>query len=200
MSSFEIEGIMFSHWDFNIREGWIGDAWIAASMIVAENYRSAFEEFSKKMFKLIPKISLISQTYTEYITEPFLIHKTGSDTVFFRHIKLISGVGLMFMKKEQNALEKLLRIDTIPEAFYYYWNDAVNATGYSAKLLLMFSAIESLVKRNGKKDWNLINDILGKKLVLKFFINFFFVSFRKNAFIFYIFNHFLSLFRFDFSF
>jgi hypothetical protein len=33
----------------------------------------------------------------------------------------------------------------------------------------MFSAIEALVKKNGKKDWNLINEILGEDLVKELF-------------------------------
>lgn len=168
-ASFDIEGVEFSHWDFNYGDGWISNAWIAASIIDAENYHKAFSEFIKKLSRLIPRISLISQSYIEYLFEPFLIHKTGSNIAFFRYTKDVNAVGLMFMENEQKALTKLLANTEIPEAFYYYWNDAVNATGYSAKLLLMFSAIEALVKRNGKKDWNLINEILGEGLVKELF-------------------------------
>jgi hypothetical protein len=168
-ASFDVDGIEFSHWDFNYRDGWVSDAWIATSTISAEKYYIAINEFRKKLSRLIPRISLISQCYIEYLSEPFLIHKTTSDTAFFRYVKDDDVVGLGFAESHKKALNKLMVITEIPEEFYYYWKDAVNATGYSAKLLLMFSAIEALVKKNGQKDWNLINEILGKDLVRELF-------------------------------
>jgi len=168
-ASFSNDGIEFSHWDFNYGDGWITDAWIATATIEAKNYQKAFSVFIKTMSRLVSRISLISQSYIEYLSEPFLIHKIGSNTAFFRYTNDVRAVGLMFMESEQKALTKLLANTEIPEAFYYYWNDAVNAYGYSAKLLLMFSAIEALVKKNGQKDWNLINKILGEDLVKELF-------------------------------
>ncbi|QQR77489.1 MAG: hypothetical protein IPJ67_05195 [Candidatus Moraniibacteriota bacterium] len=168
-ASFEIDGVKFSHWDFNHRDGWLTDAWLATSTIEAENFHKAFTKFIKKLSRLIPRISLISQSYIEYLSEPFIVHKEGSDTAFFRYTNDTDAVGLMFMEGEQEALKILLDNKIIPEAFYYYWNDAVNVTGYSAKLLLMFSAIEAMVKKNGKKDWSLINEILGVDLVKELF-------------------------------
>jgi hypothetical protein len=81
-------------------------------------------------------------------------------------------MGLTFTQNEQNALYELLKNKQIPEDFYYYWNDLVNTAGYSAKLLLMFSAIEALVPRNPKVDKSVIQaekqrlkeKILGKRL------------------------------------
>lgn len=168
-ASFDIDGVNFSHWDFNYRDGWVSDAWIAMSTITAENYVVAINELIKKLTKLIPRISLISQSYIEFISEPFLIHKVNSDVAFFRYITDARGGGLMFMENEQKALSKILEAKDIPETFYYYWNDATNTTGYSSKLLLMFSAIEALVKKNGSKDWDFIHKILGEDLVKELF-------------------------------
>lgn len=168
-ASFDVDGVKFSHWDFNYRDGWLSDAWIATTTITAVNYVDAINELLKKLAKLIPRIALISQSYIEYISEPFLIHKINSDVIFFRYTTDVRGGGLMFMENEQKALTKLLGAKEIPESFYYYWNDAVNTTGYPAKLLLMFSAIEALVKKIGNKDWTLINKILGEDLVKELF-------------------------------
>lgn len=168
-ASFEIDGVEFSHWEFNYRDGWLKDAWLATAIIEAENYHKAYAEFKKKLSRLIRRISLISQSYIEYLSEPFIIHKIDSDTAFFRYTKDKSMVGLMFMEKEQKALKILFDNQTIPESFYYYWKDAVNVAGYSAKLLLMFSAIEALVKNNGQKNWGLINKIFGTELVKELF-------------------------------
>ncbi|MFH1745320.1 MAG: hypothetical protein ABH881_04105 [bacterium] len=169
-ASFDIDGIEFSHWDFNFRDGWLkNDAWIVKIEIEASNYVDAINNLWKKLSKIVPRISLLSQSYIEYIFEPFFVYKIGSDVAFLRYTADTMGGGLMFMEKEQKALTELLGEKEIPETFYYYWNDAVNATGYSAKLLLMFSAIEALVKKNGQKDWNLINEILGVDLVKDLF-------------------------------
>ncbi len=169
LTSFEIDGVKFSHWEFNYRDGWTNDAWLATAEISAESFLDALNELARKLSKLISRISLISQSYIEYINEPFLIHKKGSDVFFFRYVADAHVGGLMFMENEQKALNQLLNNKNVPEPFYYYWNDAINASGYSAKLLLMFSAIESLVKDNGKKNWNLTNEILGKDLVKELF-------------------------------
>lgn len=162
--SFTFEDVTFSHWDFNLRDGWLEDAWLAESTIEAPSSPGAFKIFREKIDRIVPRISLLVQSYIEYGTEPFLIHKEGSDVAFFRYTKDSGAVGLMFTEREQEALGLLLANAAIPKEFFYYWNDAVNAIGYSSKLLLMFSAIEALVKKNGKKDWQLMELILGKQL------------------------------------
>jgi hypothetical protein len=174
-ASFDVDGISFSHWDFNYRDGWLSDAWIAEFNTEAKDSHKAFKLFRDKLVKIIPRIALISQSYIEFYGEPFLISKVNSDVAFFRYTKDVRSVGLMFMEGEQKALKVLLKSTEIPEAFYYYWNDAVNTIGYSPKLLLMFSAIEALVKKDGKKDWNLINTILGENLTKELF------GTRKNS-------------------
>ncbi len=74
-ASFEVDGVKFFHWDFNYQDAETGDAWIATSTITAANFLDAINELTKKLSKLIPRIAFISQSYTEYIFEPFLIYK-----------------------------------------------------------------------------------------------------------------------------
>ena len=172
-ASFNSDGVEFSHWDFNYRDGWLSDAWIAASSINAKNYVDAINELGKKLSRIIPRISLISQSYIEYIFEPFVVHKIGSDVAFFRYSLDVRGGGLMFMENELKALNKLLSIKEIPDTFYYYWNDAVNTAGYSSKLLIMFSALEALAKKRDKnifkKPIDLYSEILGSDLAFEIF-------------------------------
>ena len=160
--------IEFSHYNFSYRKGWEGEAWIASSEIEAKNYHKAFDLFYQKLSHIMLRIPFISQSYTN-INESFLIHKLKDPKVFFRYIKSAKGVGLMFMEKEKRALEELLKNNVIPNEFFFYWRDVVNTIGYSAKLLLMFSAIEALAKslaknKNKKDKYNIIEKILGKKL------------------------------------
>ncbi len=164
--AFTTDGVELTHWSFNFRDGWLGDAWLASGMVEAVSYVDAFVRFRAKLDRIIPRIALISQCFIDYLREPFLIHRTDSDVAFFRWSGERKGVGLMFMEKEQQALEELLNAPSVPHEFFLYWNDAVNTTGYSSKLLLMFSALEALVKRkNGTKDWALLGQILEPQLV-----------------------------------
>ena len=81
----------------------------------------------------------------------------------------------MFMEKERDALVELLKREDIPEPFYSYWNDAVNVPGYSAKLLLMFSALEAIARKRDKsvykKAIDLYNKILGEELAIEIFVD-----------------------------
>ena len=157
VSSFCIEDITFSHWDFDYGRGWSGDASFAESVVEATNFHEACHVFRLKLGKIIPRVSLIIQCFIEFLNEPFIIHKENSDVAFFRYTTDRGSVGLMFMEKEKKALDILLVDIKVPDAFYRYWNDAVNTTGYSSKLLLMFSAIEALVKKDGKKIGKRLN-------------------------------------------
>lgn len=172
-ASFEAEGVSFSHWDFNYRDGWINDAWIVTATIEANNLLEAINELRRRLSRSISRISLISQSYIEYISEPFLVQKNDDEIVFFRYSADVRGGGLMFMEKEQKALNYLLEIKEIPETFYYYWNDAVNVATYSAKLLLMFSALEAYARNRDKKifraSMDLYSEILGIDLALEIF-------------------------------
>ena len=145
-ASFVLRDIRFSHWDFNIRDGWNQDNWLATSLVEASNLNDAYKKFTTTLAKIVPRIALISQCYVQYLTQPFLVRRTDSQIAFVKYISEAKPVGLMFREKDLNGLNVLLDNCEIPEEFYYYWNDAVNSIGYSPKLLLMFSAIEALVK------------------------------------------------------
>lgn len=78
--------------------------------------------------------------------------KNGADVGFFRQTKDVDPVGLMFTEKQFKALEMLCGNTDIREEFYYYWNDVMNASGYTPKLLLVFSAWKLLPRAAlGKK-------------------------------------------------
>lgn len=166
---FEIEGIKLEHWDFNHRDGWKGDAWLASSEIAAKNFSEAYKLFMDKLSKIVPRIAFVGQCYTKTFGQPFLITKRNSTISFFGDYHAVKHVGLMFLESQESALNRLMTSD-INDAFFYYWNDATNTMGYAPKLLVMFSAIEALAKKpNGDKDWHLIVEILGQELKDKIF-------------------------------
>lgn len=167
--SFVSLDISFSHWEFNWSDSWKQDYWLASSNIEAPDIDAAYRGFSAKLAKIIPKIALLSQCYVQHLAQPFLIHRTNSDIAFIKYVTDVKGVGLMFQDKHFDGLKILLEKPEIPEEFYYYWNDAVNALGYSSKLLSMFSAIEALVKtrpgrKKGRDYWEKLEFILGPEL------------------------------------
>lgn len=174
LASFEIDGLEFSHWDFNFRDGWKeSDAWMVSVETEAESLFDAINIFRAKLSKLIPRISLICQSYIEFTREPFIVHDISRDIAFFEYSQDVKSGGLMFMEKERDALVELLKDEQIPEPFYYYWNDAVNASGYSAKLLLMFSAMEAMARKRdktkSKEPLDLYIKILGNDLAQEIF-------------------------------
>src|SRR2546425_180177 len=164
-AAFSVGQVRYSHWDFDPNRGWPSDCWLAEALINADNYKAAFRIFRQDLSRVVPRISLISQTYIDFLHQPFLIVKDGEQVGFLRYTRKRAGVGLMFVEDHQQALVRLLADPSIPEEFYYYWNDVVNAVGYTPKLLLMCSAIECLTRiRHGEKDWTKVERVLGREL------------------------------------
>lgn len=132
--AFDIDGIQFTHWDFNERKVWKDNAWLATATINSNGYIPAINEFRSKLAKITPRISLISQAYIEHQNEPFLVQELGGEHSWLRYARNNKPVPLMFTNTDKIALNELLGKHNIPESFYHYWNDAVNAIGYSAKI------------------------------------------------------------------
>lgn len=173
-ASFEVDGLEFSQWNFSFRDGCKDpDAWIAMANIEAINFVNAIDSFRAKLNRIIPRVSLICQSFIEYSREPYIVHDLSKDIAFFEYSQDIKGVGSMFMGEELDALKYLLKYNMVPEHFYNYWHDAVNASGYSAKLLLMFSAMEAMARGRDKskfeKPLDLYIKILGEDLAKKVF-------------------------------
>lgn len=170
VTGFTAEGVRFSPWQNEPHEGWwTNPYWLATAKIEANDYGQAWNIFRERLARLVPRIALVSQCYTEYHGQPFLIRRTNPDVAFIRWTKERGATGLMFMADELLAFNALFANSQIPDEFFWYWSDATNATGYSSKLLLMLSAVEALVKvrkgkRKGQKSFAKLERILGRKL------------------------------------
>ncbi len=164
-AAFSVGPVRYSHWDFDPGRGWPSDFWLAEASIEADDYKTAFRMFRQELNRVIPRISLISQAYIDFLQQPLLIAKDGEQIGFLRYLRKKPGVGLMFLEDHREALVRLLGDASIPEEFYYYWNDVVDAVGYTPKLLLMCAAIECLTRMgHGKKDWEKVVRVLGREL------------------------------------
>lgn len=170
VTGFSAEGVQFSSWPAEPPGGWwTHPYWLATTEVEADDFRQAWSIFWKKLETLVPKIALVSQCYTEYRGQPLLIRRTNPDVAFVRWTAERGATGLIFMADELQAFSALLTNSKVPDEFFWYWNDATNATGYASKLLLMLSAVEALVKirkgkRKGQKSFCKIERILGRRL------------------------------------
>ena len=168
LPQFEIDGLLLSNWDSK-NEGYIGNAWRAEATIEADGHKSANKEFFEKLNKAIPRVAMISQCYIEYILESVLIHKLGYDEVYLFCVEPNNGTGLSFGDSQIKALNKLCKNRNYDD-FFYIWKDMVNCSGYSGKLLLIFSAFEALFKESDIKTTNEFREkVLGKILSDKIF-------------------------------
>jgi hypothetical protein len=144
---FTRNGIRFSSWEHDTGEAWRSRFWMADSEIEAGTFPDAWKLFQVALTKVVSRISFVGQAYHTDIGQPYLIKRADSDIAFFRHTRDRGPVPLHFNEEELGALDILLSDVRIPDAFYLYWNDAVNAMGYAAKLVLMFAAIEILCEK-----------------------------------------------------
>ena len=147
LAPFTRNGIHFSSWETNPDLAWRSRFWLAEREIESCDFREAWKMFHESLTKTISRIAFVGQAYCMHSAQPFLIHRTDSDIAWFRHSIEREAVPLMFDSDELGSLDLLLGHSEISEAFYLYWNDAINAFGYSSKLVLMFAALEILFQR-----------------------------------------------------
>jgi hypothetical protein len=168
---FSHDGIEYEPWSFNWGDGAIGYSWLASIEIEAMNLEEAHQIFRKKLLDSTPKIALISQCYTEFLFQPFIIRNIEKDHAYFFNIFDQDPVPLHFDEESLKALN-MLHENIASSEFLNYWNDATNTVGVSPKMLLLFSAIEALCKKpNGNIDRAKRIKILGEELEIKFFEN-----------------------------
>jgi hypothetical protein len=164
---FTLDDIKFSNWDFNLADGPKTDFCLLEAEMEASSLGDALSMFYKKINPIISRMTFVSQCYSEHLNEPYLIQKKGSNIALFKYAKESRGISLHFDDGEGLALNILMSNKSIGDEFFYYWNDAINTTSYSAKLLLFCSALESLEKSDFGKRYNkfiLRTEILGEEL------------------------------------
>ncbi len=145
ITSFKIDDIEFSQWNYSIGKWSFWDQWLCKSTIEALDYHEALKLHFYKLNKIIPKIAFIGQAYINHNYWSILISKWDIWLLFYRYPS--KGGWLPFWKKEQNILNNIFHNPDVPQEFYSYWYDLINTTWYSWKILLLCSAIESLLPK-----------------------------------------------------
>lgn len=136
--------IRFSSW---LPDAWTTRFWLAETTRDADDFISAWKAFREALSKIVSRVAFAGQAYHTDLGQPYLIKRADSNIAYFRHSQDRQPVPLHFGQEELDSLDILLADTRIPDAFYFYWNDAVNAVGYAAKLVLMFAAIEILFEK-----------------------------------------------------
>ena len=72
-ASFTLLDVHFLHWDFDHRNDWSHNYWLATGSIEESNLDQAFRQFREKLGKIIPRVALIGQCYVESVSQPFLV-------------------------------------------------------------------------------------------------------------------------------
>src|SRR6266852_2733468 len=85
MAMFTVDSVTLSHWDFDISRGWASHSWLAEQSVKADNFKRACEIPRKSLGRIVPRIALISQTYIDYLSQPLLIGKEGTNVGFLRY-------------------------------------------------------------------------------------------------------------------
>ena len=160
--SFTLKEVTFTPWIKDPHERWRSGAWLAEADIKAENLSDAIQSYDIIMSQIVPRIAFVGQAYINDRYGPMVIKRSDKDFAWIRSTILREPVSLDFMDEELYALEKLLSNESIPDTFYYYWNDAVNTVGYTGKLMLMLAAIDSFAVRGRRRSTRV--KILGDEL------------------------------------
>jgi hypothetical protein len=146
---FTSNNIQFSSW---VPEAWTTRFWLAESTRDAHDFISAWKAFQETLSKTVSRVAFVGQAYHTDLGQPYLIKRADSNIAYFRHSQDRQPVPLHFGQEELDSLRMLLADTRIPDAFYFYWNDVVNAVGYAAKLVLIFAAIEILFEKASRTN------------------------------------------------
>lgn len=149
--TFTVDGVTFRPWRVDPREYWRAGEWLVEASLEAATLEEVFRNYELKMSRIVPRIAFVGQAYINDRMGSIFIRRDDKDFGWLRSIVEQDPVSLDFMDEEREALDALLSNTTVPDAFYHYWNDAVNTTSYTGKLLLMFGAIDSFAMR-GKRQ------------------------------------------------
>jgi hypothetical protein len=150
---FEVEGVRFSPWDTEAGRYSGSHQWLAERTVHADSVVDAAQKSWSVLARVVPRIALVAQAYVEFVSQPFLIVREDCNVGKVRYTTNKGGVGLGFLDDQFAALTELLNEPSVPEEFYFYWNEAVNTTGYTPKILLMLSGVEAWAKRVDRSNW-----------------------------------------------
>lgn len=165
----ELDGFKFRQWQSNLRDGWLGEGWVAEIEVEATDGIQALNNALGQLWKIIPKVCFISQCSMDFDSQSFLILKQTDNEerkFFYRYTYAQKDSGLHFGQKEMESY-KDLNSYPYPSVFRYL-QESNNSSTYFPKLSLLLSALEAMSGKveKTKEDGSIIT-IYNKDLMIK---------------------------------
>lgn len=138
---FEYRGYKFSGWKIDYTNG-CQDGWLAQKEIVQDSIDNAWKEFMAEFISLVDKIGFISQCYTSFELQPYVIYRKDREEVFFKYAREQRPVPLHFNKPDMQSLENLERYDK--NEVFTYLRESTNAGSFTTRLAMLVAALEAI--------------------------------------------------------
>lgn len=141
-SEFEYEWLNFEQWDFSVAEWALGDAWVVYNEVEANNFAEAINIHLRKLSQVLPRVFFCVPVWHSFgFHESLLISNDEFQTGFY------------FMRKEREwtwlvITDEILKIlesknfQNIPDKFFLYYSEFINANTTLSWLSLWMSALE----------------------------------------------------------
>lgn len=138
---FEYSGYKFSAWKIDYTEGHQA-GWLAQKEVVQSSIDNAWKEFLVEFIEVVEKIAFVSQCYTSFELQPFIIFRNDRDEVFFRYAQERAPVPLHFNKDEIKSLENLESYTK--NKVFTYLRESTNAGSFYTRFAMLVAALEAM--------------------------------------------------------
>lgn len=141
-SEFEYEWLHFQQWDFSVAEWALGDAWLVKTEITANNFSDAVNSYFKKLGNVLPRVFFCVPVWHSFgFHESLLISNDEFQTGFYFMRKEREGTWLVITDEVLKILESK-NFQNIPDKFFLYYSEFINANTALSWLSLWMSALE----------------------------------------------------------
>lgn len=154
---FEQDGFRLCQWNFTIRDGSIGKAWIAEVIEQADDAITAINNFRKRLLPFVDRVAFASQCYSVAELESFSVQKQNDNPeniLFFRYSKNCKGVSLHFGDEEKATLAAFAKYPMRGDVFRYL-SESINATTFYTRLAMLIAALDAIAgekESSGRKE------------------------------------------------
>lgn len=141
-SEFEYEWLHFQQWDFSVAEWALGDAWLLKTEIIAKDFSDAINIYFRKLGNILPRIFFSVPVWHSFgFHESLLISNDEFQTGFYFMRKEREWTWLVITDETLEIFESK-NFQNIPDKFFLYYSEFINANTSLSWLSLWMSALE----------------------------------------------------------
>ena len=143
-SEFNFEWLYFEQWDFSVAEWALGDAWLLKAEILADNIPNAINLYFKKLSIILSKVFFCVPVWHSFgFHESLLVSYDEFQTGFYFMRKENEWTWLVITDEVLQILENK-NFYNIPDKFFIYYSEFINANTALSWLSLWMSALETI--------------------------------------------------------